>query len=629
MIIAERSDTSVYISTTLFKYDLVAGATVAGAIYNPSNGQWLSDWVAGTWTAAKATVTLTENPASPGRYGRNANLSTAANDRLVAMFEVTAGGAGAAQEDIVLQRTVYDNPDRLTQYQGAIWVHYTDGVTSTEVGIDGTPERPVNNFARAATLIASTGIKRIYLMTGSPGFTPAIPLDGLVIEGSPAAKINLNGQTCDATTFRNITITGAQGTGGMFHADNCVLENVTNGWCISVGGLIDGSFAARPSVSNTFWNTKILGATSIVNINGGSVRWVGHSGYTEFTNMTVGGNNHYVHSEGGLLYFGATNTAGTLNVTGLADVQRVGDGLTEGTYWGLFPNELYSRVAEVRANTNVDIPAELTSIQGATFDGATDSLEAIRNLNAALDGKVDVVDANVDAVLTDTGASLPAQITALQTHGDANWSGGADVDVPALVDAMWDEILVGAHETPDSAGSVLLNTSAGGVDLNLLVDTILNAVLTNYDVEDSVASALKTAAATDTIRALLDGAIRSLRRYGPVAVKQPIATRDEIHVGDSGVILTIPVILDGAYSDLSQATDITFRVQAPNESTATDYAGMGVTTPTGSYTTLTSTSSMFDKTGRWAVWVVVTWPDTTTKSSAIHQIDIQPVVPLP
>ena len=389
MILAERSDT-VYISTTLFKFALVSGATIEAAIFDPSNGQWLANWATGTWQASKATQALTENPESAGRYGANANFTGTASTRFVMFLEVTAGGAGAGQEDIAIVDELY-------------------------------------------------------------------------------------GLAKDLTVAKEATLAGK---------------------------------ASQASVD------------------------------------TIDAN-----------------------------------------------------VDAILVDTGTTIPDAI-----ATVDG------------------------NVDAVLVDTGTTLPAQLTALQNHGDANWGAGAVPSVADIVDGIWDEVLAGNHDGAGSAGLALQGASAGGVDLDLLTAKVWNAVVASYQQPGSTGQALSTAAATETIRTLLNSAIRQLRKYGPMVSRSPIVTKDEVHAGDIGTVVTVIINLDGEYADLSTATGIDFEFTDP-AGTTTSKAGASVNSGASSYATVTTDATVFDTPGRWRVQATATWPDLTEKQSDVYIVDVDPSLP--
>jgi hypothetical protein len=253
----------------------------------------------------------------------------------------------------------------------------------------------------------------------------------------------------------------------------------------------------------------------------------------------------------------------------------------------------------------------------------------------ATEAKQDIIDSNVDLVLADTAVMQPQiaagvsnwlTATGFATAGDAmTLTAQAELDV---VDAIWDED--GAdHLTAGTTGYLQDQAATGGAGVTPLQieQAVWNAVQASYTTEGSMGAAMASSGEVPAaLTAALNRYFQIVRRYGPIAAKQPIATRDEVHVDDVGIILTIPIILDGAYSDLSDATSINFDFTAPSGATA-QKAGAGVTTPTGSYTTLTSDAEVFDEVGRWRVQVTVTWPDVSTKASDIYAVDIQPPMP--
>lgn len=121
MIVAERTDTAIPIIETLTKFGLESGATLEAAIFDPRVGvtnPWLTDWSTGTWGAAKATETLTEDDPvdMPGRYIGHANMSAAdaGSTHFIVFIEVTAGGQGGSQQTLMLVNELYDAADKTT-----------------------------------------------------------------------------------------------------------------------------------------------------------------------------------------------------------------------------------------------------------------------------------------------------------------------------------------------------------------------------------------------------------------------------------------------------------------------------------------------------------------------------------
>jgi len=111
MIFAERLQTALPIVETLTKFGLLPGATLEASIFDPRAGvanPWLVDWAAGTWGPAKATEVMSD--VDVARYLARANISQAqaASDYLLCFIEVTAGGLGGSQREIVLVNNLVD-----------------------------------------------------------------------------------------------------------------------------------------------------------------------------------------------------------------------------------------------------------------------------------------------------------------------------------------------------------------------------------------------------------------------------------------------------------------------------------------------------------------------------------------
>lgn len=103
-----------------------------------------------------------------------------------------------------------------------------------------------------------------------------------------------------------------------------------------------------------------------------------------------------------------------------------------------------TKLADILTDTGTTLEGHLTDIKGATFSGATDSLEAIRNRGDAewitadvsslatsaqvttVDGKIDTIDGVVDAILVDTNELQTNQGNWLTAEGFSTHS-AADV----------------------------------------------------------------------------------------------------------------------------------------------------------------------------------------------------------
>jgi hypothetical protein len=273
-------------------------------------------------------------------------------------------------------------------------------------------------------------------------------------------------------------------------------------------------------------------------------------------------------------------------------------------------------------STHFDVFFEVT----AGGDGADqDTLILVGELYAAASqGSVNTVDANVDLVLADTAAMQPQVAT-----GVTAWITATGFSAHTAAD-VWD-IDNTLHLVADSVGFNQDAAASGGAGLT--EQQVRDAVWdVDQDAHELVGSMGEAMADSGNIPAGISGALNrlilSVRKYGPIAVQQPLSVKDEVHDGDVGIIVTIPVILDGAFTDLADATSIIFNFQAPGSDNNIPKSGLGVTTPTGSYTTVTTDSDVFNAPGRWQVEVTVTWPDVTTKISDKYQVDVQPPLPL-
>ena len=277
---------------------------------------------------------------------------------------------------------------------------------------------------------------------------------------------------------------------------------------------------------------------------------------------------------------------------------------------------------ETSTTTNLDVLVSSRAAPGASMIAGSIATDAVNAAALSTDAVAEIV-SGVSTDLDSHGAGSWATATGFATAGDAmTMTAQALID---LVDAVWDASGA-AHLGVGSMGYLQDQAATGGAGVTPLQieQAVWNAVQSSYTDAGSMGAAMAESGTVPAqLEASLDRYFQIVRKYGPIAAQQPIATKDTVHVGDVGIILDVPVILDGAYSDLADATSIVFDLVSPN---GTEYAknGLGLTTPTGSYTHWTSDSDVFDVVGRWRVQVTVTWPDVTTKQSNVFNIDVQP-----
>lgn len=105
-----------------------------------------------------------------------------------------------------------------------------------------------------------------------------------------------------------------------------------------------------------------------------------------------------------------------------------------------------ANVDAILVDTGTTLPATLSTIEGKidTVDLNVDAIKAVTDLLPD-GGALTTIDSNVDAILVDTGTTLPAQISALN-----------DLSAADAADAVWDELASG-HITAGSFGDKLQN----------------------------------------------------------------------------------------------------------------------------------------------------------------------------
>ena len=153
-----------------------------------------------------------------------------------------------------------------------------------------------------------------------------------------------------------------------------------------------------------------------------------------------------------------------------------------------------ANVDAVLVDTGTTLPATL-----ATIDSNVDAV--LVDTGTTIPGTIATVDANVDSILVDTGTTIPAQISGLEAKVDTV---DANVDavlvdtgttIPgtiATVDANVDAILVDTGTTiPASIATVDANVDSILVDTGTTLPATLTAIEGKVDTVDTVADSIK------------------------------------------------------------------------------------------------------------------------------------------
>lgn len=349
--------------------DLVTDAVDAAAVANGSIDA--AAFAAGAINAAAiATDAITAAKIATDAIG----ASELAAD---AVAEIQAGLATSAE-------VVAVNADTdLLRHQGAVWIDTANGAAGTVVGTNGTPENPVDSLADAITLLGSTGLRELRIRkTGGGPLTLTQAFDDFRIVGiGDSVGIALNNQDVDGTMFIGCDLSGQ--LNGAISATNCDIDGVTD---------LDGHFNECHLINT---NTVASGATVVfdrcasevagaaatpildlqaAHVGGVSFHFRGYNGGLEIRNMDNAGDLGSVDMTSGQVILPASNTAGAVALRGVGQPfnSSAGTVVTDQMVRG-------TSVEAILVDTGTTIPARFTGIEGATFNTATDSLEAIRD----------------------------------------------------------------------------------------------------------------------------------------------------------------------------------------------------------------------------------------------------------
>ena len=230
----------------------------------------------------------------------------------------------ATQSDHVASGTT-GRAQLLALYENAVWIDTGNGAAGTVLGVNGTPDNPVDNLADAVTLAASLGVRRynIRKTSGGPLTLTSSHDDWQFVGVGEGVVVALAGQDVDGTLFENVELSGI--SNGSIRANRCSLDGVTeleglitNGWfknaiampVAGAGFLVVHNCASGepgPLVTPTL---AVGGAGNEYNIRS-------YSGGIEVTGSGVASNIGTIELVAGQIILGATMTAGLLAVRGV------------------------------------------------------------------------------------------------------------------------------------------------------------------------------------------------------------------------------------------------------------------------------------------------------------------------
>ena len=545
------------------------------------------------WVDRDGTLAAVDAVLSPGLYhfpgGMNLGGSNfpAGSERLVVEYSVSGSVTGNTSEAFWVRPATAGASDPILPYFGKIWIDLTNGTAGTTVGTHGTAATPANTLANADTIAAATGIRHYFIRNGT--ITLGQAYEGWTFEGNGDAVLSVNGQDLDGSTVRDMRVAGTFGGTGQHTLQRCIVQNVSGASGLYHQCAVEGDVTLRAGATLRMVDSLNADVSQIIDANGGTIIDQSQVGFTRYLGLTNGASVHAISSRGGFVDMPAANTGGTAFINGLARFQNLS---AVGVGFDGFINEesIDSTLSGTHGAGNWE-GAAIIADDSAILESAAISFQtSTLVVTAGIAGDPNQHNGNLVRLTTSDNKS---EIRRIVTHDSTNFtidtapinsmSGGTlavigrKAEVTAVVDPVpiaaqvWDEDLT-AHVLANSAGLALSQAATGGVDL-----TELTALLTQF--------------------------IGIVRKFGPIVVDRAIVT-DTVHAGDVGVTVTIPVIKDGEFADLTGVTSVSFHFQPPASDTT--IALVGATGPGASEVTVTTDATVFDVPGRWRVAAVVT-----------------------
>jgi len=291
---------------------------------------------------------------------------------------------------------------------GAVWMDSATSNSGTAAGI-GFVDKAVNNIADAKTIAQANSLKTINLLPGSSD-TLASAFDQFEFTGR-GYSIDFGSQTCVQGRFNNGLFTGilSGATGPLLR--ECRVTNVT---IPPITALLNGAMGGTINLNgvgvwNISGNEQAFEAATIIDFSSAgtkTLRLFDNEGEIEVQNMVA--NDIIIMTGDGQMTLNANCTGGTLRIYG---------------------------VIELIDNSG----GAVTILQTARLDNDTINAEvdtAISDASLATAANLATVDTVVDAILVDTGTTLPASIAALNDITAADVLAAGDIDGFTLEEAQ-------------------------------------------------------------------------------------------------------------------------------------------------------------------------------------------------
>lgn len=300
--------------------------------------------------------------------------------------------------------TSYSIATRSVGYaEGAIWIDTNGSNTNTESYVDGVADNPVSTWAAALTIAGNLGLKR-FRIAASSTITLTSDSSNYELVGEGLWNLAMGGQTVTGIYVKNASVSGTgNGTGAIM--EDCSFQNsvsIPSGYYVRCGiasasgtpltGSTAGEYAfvdcvsTIPGSATPNMDFSGLGSSSGVNFR----RWSGGSNMTLDANNTlslevVGGGGQTVVTGGAGVEIRGTCRAVSVTVSASETVQFV----------GVTGPITITDAASVAPTIN------LYGVAASVTDGTSSANDYT------------VKGPSLEAVLVDTGTTIPADIASL------------------------------------------------------------------------------------------------------------------------------------------------------------------------------------------------------------------------
>jgi hypothetical protein len=291
---------------------------------------------------------------------------------------------------------------------GAVFIDTVNGVAGTVDFENGTTSNPVDSIADATTIASSVGLTRFYLHPGS-SITLGQAYDNWEFDGENWT-LALGGQSISNSRVHGAVVSGVATGANPPLFENCEIGVCTLPPCTMEScGFTDASstgvtFGSAGSFFFHLCYSQVAGNNApIFTWDGGGTsrgNFRAYSGGVQFESMVAGetcsieGMGQFIEgtcSGGAVTIRGLLSTSGVTNIT-LTETARYDDTQVAEAIWDVAKS----------SHTTVGSFGEEVQLHALTTDVTT--------AHSTTDGKIDTIDGIVDAILVDTGTTLPATL---------------------------------------------------------------------------------------------------------------------------------------------------------------------------------------------------------------------------